>query len=133
MAEAVPAAPDVPVDPLAPAVESVVLPAAVLDSAAPVPSSPVSPKVIWQATAAFVVTVILGAVNYLTPETFVALGPVLGPLVYAVIVAAAGYGAGWLAKDPIRNVGTRAIAEDAAATLGQFVGRHAGKHIDPNG
>jgi hypothetical protein len=136
MATEVPAVPsDVPVDATIPAVPVVTLPAAVLDPAAPVPASKTSPKVFWQTVAAFVVTVILGMVNYLTPETFAALGPVLGPLLYALVVALAGYGAGWLAKDPIRDVGTRAIAEDAAATMGQFFGRHGNgvaKHLDPN-
>jgi hypothetical protein len=124
-----------PVDPTVPAVASVILPAAVLDPAAPVPASKTSPKVFWQTVAAFVVTVLLGVVNYITPDTFAGLGPVFGPLLYAVVAAAAGYATGWLVKDPIRDVGTRAIAEDAAATVGSFFGRHGAgtpRHLDPN-
>ena len=110
--------------PSGPSPDAVALPKHVLDPSAAAPGSPTSPKVIWQAVASFVVTVALGAVGALTPETFVALGPVLAPLLYAVVVALAGYATGWLVRDPIRDVGTKAIAEDASATLAAFLGRH---------
>lgn len=65
-------------------------------------STPISPKVTASTVTAILVTSILANVSLITPELFAGLGA-YGPLIYGVIIAAAGALAGWWKTDPLRG------------------------------
>lgn len=70
-------------------------------------ANPVSPKVtasaLGTAATGAALTIVVAALSAVTPELFDFLGA-WGPVAFAGVSALGGYLAGYLTKDPLRNV-----------------------------
>lgn len=65
--------------------------------------STISPKVAAQAATSAALVVLLAIITAVTPDMVASLG-VWAPLAYAGIVALGGVIAGWIKRDPLREV-----------------------------
>lgn len=80
------------------------------------PKKTISPKVIASAVSGLAVTLILGLLNAVTPETFAFLGS-WSSLAYMLVVAVAGVVAGWAKSDPMRRTIDAGIAGAVPAVI----------------
>lgn len=77
----------------------------------------VSPKVNAALISGLALTALGAGAAAITPDTLKDLGVWALPA-YAAVTAAAGYLAGYLRKDPLRDAGQQAIAEGTVPPLG---------------
>jgi hypothetical protein len=82
--------------------------------------TPVSPKVkastITAAVTGLLLTAIVAGIGAITPGLFAFLGAWQG-VAYAVVIAAGTYLAGYLATDPLRLAGAKALASQNTGSL----------------